>query len=322
MKQRHSLLLALFLLICSPLRAEPLTLIFAGDIMLDDGPGRLIARGGDPLAPFAEILDTADYRIGNLECPIAEGGEPMARKIYSFRAQPAVTRILRGRFDALALANNHSGDYGQGAFIETLQHLDQAGLSHFGGGRNLSEAHQPLWIDKKGLKIAVLSYNEFKPRAFEAGPDWPGIAWSEDDQVISDIRAAKAAGADLVIPFMHWGWERESRPSDRQRQFARRLIDEGAALVVGGHPHVTQGAEIYKGRPIIYSLGNFVFDGFDYPEARRGWLLRVELDASGVRFWETLAAQMDDDGTPHPLSRSFTPCGRGAEAELLECQNP
>ncbi|MFZ2268625.1 MAG: CapA family protein [Azonexus sp.] len=322
MSRISRLLLAGALLLGSALRAEPLTLIFAGDLMLDDGPGRLIARAGDPLAPFADILQAADYRIGNLECPIAESGEPFPNKIFSFRANPAVVRVLAGRFDAVALANNHSGDYGRPAFSETISHLDNAGIAHFGGGRNLEEAHRPLWIARNGLKIAVLSYNEFKPRSFEAGPDWPGIAWSEDDQVISDIRAARTAGADLVIPFMHWGWEKESSPSERQRQFARRMIDEGAALVVGGHPHVTQGAEIYQGKPIIYSLGNFVFDGFDYPAAQRGWLLRVKLDKSGVIFWDTLAAQMDDDGTPHPITGAFTPCGRGGDDAILECQAP
>jgi len=322
MKPVARLLLAASLLLASPLRAEPLSLIFAGDIMLDDGPGRFIEAGGDPLAPFAAILEAADYRIGNLECPVAEGGQAQDKKIYSFRAKPQALRVLQGRFDAVALANNHSGDYGHEAFRETMHHLDQAGIARFGGGNNLSEAHLPLWINKNNLKIAVLSYNEFKPRSFEAGPDWPGIAWSEDDQVIADIRAARAAGADLVIPFMHWGWEREGKPGERQRRLARRMIDEGAALVVGGHPHVTQGAETYKGKPIIYSLGNFVFDGFDYPEAQRGWLLRLKLDKSGVLFWETLAAQMDDDGTPHPVSRAFTPCGRGGDDSILECQNP
>jgi poly-gamma-glutamate synthesis protein (capsule biosynthesis protein) len=304
------------------LRAEPVTLIFAGDIMLDDGPGRLIAAGGDPLAPFASILDAADYRIGNLECPIARSGEAFANKIFSFRADPAVTAILRGRFDAVSLANNHSGDYGREAFLDTMQHLDHAGIAHFGGGRNLAEAHKPLWIERKGLKIAVLAYNEYKPRAFEAGPDWPGIAWSEDDHVISDIRAARAAGADLIIPFMHWGWESEGKPNERQRQLARKMIDEGVALVVGGHPHVTQGAETYRGKPIIYSLGNFVFDGFDDPAGQRGWLLRVKLDKTGVIFWDTLIAQIDADGTPHPLSGSFAPCGRGGDDNLASCQNP
>lgn len=115
----------------------------------------------------------------------------------------------------------------------------------------------------------MLSYNEYKPRSFEAGPDWPGIAWSEDSQVTSDIRAARAAGTDLVIPFMHWGWERELAPTERQRQLARLMIDAGADLVVGGHPHVTQGAEYYRGKLIVYSLGNFVFDGFDAPAEKR-----------------------------------------------------
>ena len=167
-----------------------------------------------------------------------------------------------------------------------------------------------------GLKIAVLGYNEFKPRVFEAG-----IAWSEDDQVIADIRAAKAAGADLVIPFTHWGWEKETKPTERQKAFARQMIDEGAALIVGGHPHVTQGAEIYKGKPIIYSLGNFVFDGFDYPEAERGWLLRLELDLSGVVAWETIAAQIDEAGTPWPDSGAFTPCSKTEEATILACSS-
>lgn len=180
--------------------AEPVRLVLVGDIMLDDGPGRLIARGGDPLAPFARELADADYTIGNLECPIASVGKAMESKIFAFRADPRVVDRLKGRFDALAVANNHSGDYGKAAFLETLAHLDRASIPYFGGGRDLAAAHAPLWINKKGLRIALLSYNEYKPRAFEAGPDWPGIAWSEDSQVTSDIRAARAAGADLVIP--------------------------------------------------------------------------------------------------------------------------
>ncbi len=302
--------------------AEPVNLIFTGDIMLDDGPGRFIGEGGDPLLPFSGILKEADYRIGNLECPIATSGTQLDNKIYNFRAKPRVLPVLQGRFDALSLANNHSGDYGHEAFLETMHHLEQSGIHYFGGGRNLAEAHKPLWIERKGLKIAVLAYNEFKPRSFEAGADHPGVAWSEDSQVIADIRAAKAAGADLVIPYMHWGWEKEDKPSARQRQLAHKMIDEGAAVVVGSHPHVTQGAETYKGKPIIYSLGNFVFDGFDYAAGKRGWLLRLKLDKSGVIFWDTLVAQMDDNGTPTPISGSFTPCGKGGDEMVSECLNP
>lgn len=310
--------LAVLLLLSALARAEPVRLIFAGDLMLDDGPGKFIAAGGDPLAPFAPLLADADYRIGNLECPLATTGKPIPTKIYTFRADPRAVRVLQGRFDAVSLANNHSGDYGRAAFLETLSVLDAAGIRRFGGGRNLAEAHAPLWIERKGLRIAVLGYNEFLPRAFEAGADFPGIAWSEDDQVVADIRGAKAAGADLVIPFMHWGWEHEPA-SERQRQLARLMIDAGAAAVVGGHPHVTQGAEIYRDKPIIYSLGNFVFDGFKSIEGRTGWLLRLDLDKDGVASWRTFAARMDAEGTPHPAPDEPTPCGRRGQAVVERC---
>lgn len=273
-------------------------LLFVGDIMLDDGPGRAIAAGRDPFADFAAEFAQADVRIGNLEAPIASSGSPMANKIATFRAAPRVIDRLAGRFDALSVANNHSGDYGHEAFLETLTLLDMAGIRAVGGGRNLNEAHAPYWVERGGLSIAILAYNEFKPRAFEAGPDWPGIAWSEDSHVVRDIRAARAAGADIIIPFMHWGWEGGRQPTARQRELARLLIDAGADAVVGGHPHVTQGSESYRGKPIIYSLGNFVFDGFDQPAEREGWLLRMTVSSDGVRDWDTVTAYMDADGLP------------------------
>ena len=314
------LIAGLALLACGLAQAEPLRLIFAGDIMLDDGPGRVVARGEDPLAPFSDLLQDADYRIGNLETSIATTGQAFANKIYTFRAAPAVLQVHKGRFDAFSLANNHSGDYGHAAFVETLRLLNASGLRHFGGGLNLAEAHAPLWIEKKGLRIAVLGYNEFKPRRFEAGPNWPGIAWSEDSQVLADIRAARAAGADLVIPFMHWGWEIETHSDARQRQLAHLMIDHGADMVVGSHPHVTQEAEIYRGKPILYSLGNFVFDGFDQPEAQTGWLLRVSLDKRGVVSWDTVEAHMDEDGVPHPQAAARTPCGTRENKAVLSCK--
>jgi hypothetical protein len=120
---------------------------------------------------------------------------------------------------------------------------------------------------------------------------------------------------------MHWGWEREEQPSERQRQLARTMIDAGADVVVGGHPHVTQGAEYYRGKLIVYSLGNFVFDGFDNAATRTGWLLRLTLDKSGLMAWETLAAHMDDDGSPQPRAGVATPCGRAGDSVVGECVN-
>ncbi|MCX9154987.1 CapA family protein [Niveibacterium sp. 24ML] len=299
--------------------ASSLELAFVGDLMLDDGPGKTIAAGGDPLAAWDAELRSADYTIGNLECPVATTGKPLESKIFSFRADPRVMRVLAGRFDALALANNHSGDYGREAFLETLTHLKAAGIAAFGGGANLTQAHAPLWIEQKGLRIAVLSYNEFKPRSFEAGANWPGIAWSEDSHVVADIKAARAAGADLVIPFMHWGWEHETQPSARQHALARLMIDAGADAVVGGHPHVTQGAAVYRGKPIIWSLGNFVFDSFTTRETTTGWLLRMTVDRAGVAAWRTVEARMDEAGTPHRSPDARTPCWRRGQTQVAEC---
>ncbi len=125
-----------------------------------------------------------------------------------------------------------------------------------------------------------------------------------------------------MIPFMHWGWERELQPSERQRQLARLMIDAGADLVVGGHPHVTQGVEYHPGKLIVYSLGNVVFDGFDYAAGRSGWLLRLTLDRHGLLAWDTLAAEIDDDGTPHPHAGIATPCGQRGDPVIRECPNP
>jgi len=303
--------------------ASTVSIAFVGDIMLDDGPGKALARGVDPFAPFADHLARADLRIGNLECVVATQGSAEPDKPYAFRAHPRSLAVLKRHFDAVSLANNHSGDYGPEAFRQMLGLLAARQLPYFGGGPDLARAHAPLVLERRGLRIAFLGYNEFFPRSFEADFDKPGIAWSEDEQVRLDIeRARRQYRADLVIPFMHWGWEKERRPSERQRQLARLMIDAGAGLVVGGHPHVTQGVELYQGKPIVYSLGNFVFDGFDYPEARQGWLLRLTVDKSGLVAWETLAAQMDDDGTPYPQPGAATLCGWAGDETVRECINP
>lgn len=297
--------------------ADPVVSIaFVGDIMLDTLPGREIRRRRDPFGPFAPILNAAHIRIGNLECVIATRGTPEPRKPYTFRAHPRTLAVLKRHFDAVSLANNHSGDFGPGAFGQMLDLLDARGLPYFGGGRDLAHAHRPLVIERKGLRIAFLGYDEFFPRSFEADHDKPGIAWSDDDQVRLDIAEARRVHhADLVIPVMHWGWEYERLASARQRELARLMIDAGADAVIGGHPHVTQDVEQYRGRPIVYSLGNFVFDGFSDRDTTTGWLLRLEVDRQGARRWRTFVARIDRHGTPHPAARSEGTCWeRGQDA--------
>jgi len=308
MKRRGSAFL-FALAVASPVHAEPpVTLAFVGDVMLDGAPGATIRAGSDPFARVAAELASVDAAIANLECAVATTGAPVD-KIYTFRAEPAVVPVLARHFASVSLANNHTGDYGPKALLETMALLDAASIPYFGAGRDLRAAHRALVIERRGVRIALLGYDEFLPRAFAAGSSWPGVAWSEDEDVVADIRAARAQGADIVIPFMHWGWEYEPKPSLRQRELARRMIDAGADAVVGSHPHVTQTAEYYRGRPVIYSLGNFVFDGFEAPETRTGWILELELRKTGATGFRTKVVHLDTDGSPALDPDAPSPCG-------------
>ena len=319
----RALLLSSALLAASPMAhasSGDASLIFVGDIMVAETPGELIARGEDPFQPFAALLSSHDVRIGNLECVVATTGTA-EEKPYTFRADPRTLPVLKRHFDAVSLANNHSGDFGKAAFAEQLALMDTAGLPYFGGGRVATAAHAPWIVERNGVRIALLGYVEFKPRSFEADASRPGVAWSgEDDDVIEDIIAARRVHrADIVIPFMHWGWEDEPDPSPRLRAFARRMIDAGADLVVGGHPHVTQGAEYYRGKPIIYSLGNFLFNGFDTPATTTGWVLSARVDRTGVVDWRTHVARLDANGVPHRDPTASSPCASPDRKVVNQC---
>lgn len=299
--------------------AQQFSLVFAGDTTLDDDAGALIARGGDPLAPFAALFAGADLRIANLECVVATTGQP-AGKNYTFRAHPRVLPVLRRHLDGVTLANNHSGDYGRAAFAQMLGLLRAQGLGQAGGGMNLAQAHTPWIVERQGLRIALLSYNEFMPRSFEADHDAPGVAWSEDEQVLADIRAARAVHrADLVIAFMHWGWENERTANARQRQLARAMIEAGADAVIGGHPHVTQDIETHQGKPIVYSVGNFIMKATDNESQRQGWLLRMVFDRQGAQSLQTHPIALDLRGLPRPAPQVSSPCWQRGQAQPHSC---
>ena len=287
-------------------QSSSVSLLVVGDMMLAGAPGRAMQQGQDPFLGFAKLFQDSDIRIGNLECVVATKGTQEPEKPNTFRAHPRSLKYLRKYFDAVGLANNHSGDFGPQAFSEMLGLLKKNGIRYYGGGHNLKEAHTPAIFERHGIRIAILGYDEFQPRSFEADHDRAGVAWSEDEQVVRDIQAArKEWRADIVIPVMHWGWE-EPVANARQRQLARLMIDAGADAVIGGHPHQVQDTERYKNKPIFYSLGNFVFDGFSLPENNRGWALRMELDKSGVRNWQIHTAAISAKGIPSPNQQVFT----------------
>jgi poly-gamma-glutamate synthesis protein (capsule biosynthesis protein) len=302
-----------------PTPGPRVSLVFAGDSVLDADAGELIAQGGDPFAGFASYFADADIRITNLECVVATKGSA-GDKMFTFRAHPRVIPVLQRHFDAVTLANNHSGDFGPEAFAEMLDLLRSAGLAQVGGGMNLRQAHTPLIFERKGLRIALLSYNEFQPRSFEADYQLPGVAWSEDERVVADIRAARRVHrADLVIPIMHWGWENEPVANARQRQLARRMVEAGADAVIGGHPHVTQDIEHHRGKPIVYSVGNFIMKETDNANQRVGWVLRLELDRRGVAAFQTRVARIDMVGIPSMDAAAPSPCWKRGDKAVGSC---
>lgn len=304
-------------------KASPLPTVeiaFVGDVMLDSLPGRAIRQGRDPFRPFAALLAQADIRVANLECVVSRRGRPIPGKPWTFRAHPSSLHVFKKHFDVAALANNHSGDFGPEAFADMLTQLEKANIRYVGGGRNLQAAHTPLILESKGLRIALLNYNEFFPRSFEAEPDRPGIAWSEDEQVMLDIKTTQRLyQPDILIPFMHWGWEYETQAGERQRHLAQLMIDAGASAVIGGHPHVTQNIEFYRGKPIIYSLGNFLFDGFTDTDTNTGWLVRLQFDAQGLRQWRSHVAHINSQGIPHPGPATEGVCWHRGMAREAAC---
>ncbi len=299
--------------------AGTISVIFVGDIMVahDEETGKLIEQGIDPFKPFAGLLKQADIAIGNLECVVAEAGEPV-KKPYRYLAQPRCLPVLKRHFTAFTVANNHSGDFGKAAFVEQCGLLEKADIPYFGGGRNKADAHKPWIVEKHGVRIAMLGYCEVYLRSFQAEDAVPGVAWSEhDDEVLADIRAARQKyDAEVVIPFMHWGKEGDPATA-REKSFARTMIDAGADMIVGAHPHVTQGSEYYKNHLIVYSLGNFLFNGFKDPDNLTGWALRMTFDKNGMVAWNTVVVRLDEHGVPHPDLKSKSPSGRAGSNEIV-----
>ncbi|MFN3422677.1 MAG: CapA family protein, partial [Armatimonadota bacterium] len=243
------------------------TLFAAGDIMLGRGVGEMIKRFGPeyPFQAMQPIISKADIAFANLESPITPNGQlvhPRNRMVFS--AKPyAVKGLVYAGFDVLSVANNHATDFGIQSLYDTVDILRRNGIVPCGGGRTYEEAHQPALLEVRGIKVAFLAYNEV-PGSVKAKPNKGGVAWAEIPIARKDVRKAKKI-ADVVIVSMHMGKEYVDFPQGFYRngfvmEFAHAVIDAGADIVLGHHPHTPQGIGFYKGKLIAYSLGNFVFD--------------------------------------------------------------
>ena len=264
-----------------------ITLLFAGDIMLDRGVEFYITQHNDWKLPFLRIADTlqkADLTFGNLESVISDKGENQG-SIYSFRADPkSLEGLVFAGFDVLSVANNHSLDYGIEAFLDSLQYLKKANITPAGGGSNREDARAPVIKEIQGTKIGFLGYTNLGSPAWQAAEHTPGIAWADEDTLAEfqkDIRKAKNI-ADILIISLHFGEEYQKEPSLTQQVLSKAAIDAGADIVIGHHPHVVQPVAQYRGGWIAYSLGNFVFDQGFSEETMEGMLLKVQIEGKQI----------------------------------------
>ena len=266
-------------------------MILVGDIMLSRGVDFSIKRKGYlyPFKNIAEITNSAEITFGNLESPLSSRGKK-GDQAYSFRGNPeAVKGLVYAGFKVLNLANNHSYDYGKKAFEETLEILKKNRIQTIGAGKNLTEARKPAVLDLGDIKIAFLGY-DLSPGTFPAGQDHPGVAKAMHAWIIKDLEKVKEA-ADFVVVSFHWGIEYRDFPTEYQRSLAHMAIDCGADIVVGHHPHTFQGIELYKGKLIAYSLGNFVFDQKDLKN-NQSILLKVTFDREKLHRIEIIPIEL------------------------------
>ncbi len=252
-------------------------LLFVGDIMLDRKVADRIRVAHDPLYPFRHLpigwFSSFDGSIANVEGPFVQTRVP-STKVIDFRFDPALIPALKSTgLSIVSQANNHSLDQGKAGAAESTARLRQAGFVVFGHETRDDPAIAYATTTIQGVRFAFVGFNTTEP------------FWNQD--MMAKTMQAAHRSADHVIVCMHWGVEYHDHPTIEQQTLGRWLIDQGADVVIGGHPHWVESIESYHGHPIVYSLGNFVFDQDFSKETEQG--LGVEVDMTGghmsLKFW-------------------------------------
>ena len=262
-----------------------ITIAAVGDIMLGEHAVSYINKYGTnyPFDSTKARLTNAHFTIGNLEAPFALSGTKFDKR-FNFKVPPHFANgLVDAGFDVMNLANNHLMDYGKEALISTLNILDSLGIRHCGAGLNYEEAHKPALFELNGTTVAFLGYSLTFPSEFWATDSRAGTAYPRDKSVIKAIKHCEEI-ADITVVSFHWGGELRSTPKEYQKHFAHLSINAGADLILGHHPHVLQGIEIYKNRLIIYSLGNFAFAQYGNKKTNDSIILKTYLTKKGLLF--------------------------------------
>ncbi len=259
------------------------TFSFLGDIMLDRGVRSSVNKNfsGDYSKLFEkmEILQKSDIVFANLEGPASDKGKDL-KNLYSFRMNPDAIPALKGaNFSILSLANNHAGDWGREALADTMERLTENEILYTGAGFS-SNIENPTIIEKYDMKIGFLAFSDVGPNSLIPKQDQVGILLVNNPRFEEIIKNAKAK-VDYLVVSVHWGDEYKTINNKRQETIAKKIVDAGAKLVIGHHPHVIQNTEIYKDSLIVYSLGNFIFDQKFSTETMQGMLLQLKLWRNG-----------------------------------------
>lgn len=280
-------------------------LIFGGDVMLSRTVEQKMEKYNDYAWPFkkiAELLSTADIAIINLESPLTHSSKySVPSESFSFNANPkSLQGLTLAGIDLVTLANNHFGNQGINGMRDTFQLLQENGFAFVGAGKNSVEAHQPALMEKNGITFSFLNYG-YPENLYVANSSTPGIANMNIDVMEKNIKLAKQK-SNITIVIMHAGVEYTNQPNEQQKNFARKAIDAGADLVIGHHPHWVQTTEIYHEKPILYSLGNLIFDQMWSKETQQGVLAKIIFKDNSISSIEIIPIKIKDYGQPEIIS--------------------
>ena len=261
-----------------------LTLVFTGDVLLDRGVRPYAEREGIPalFAGVDSVFRQADAVIINLECPLTDTATPV-NKHYIFRGEPQWAKGLRAAgITHAAMANNHTNDQGREGLLSTYNHLKEAGIEPLGYGTSKSERLEPVIIRKGAIEVALFNSVTLPLENWYDLEDRPGICQASASTLADAIRTFHAHHpATKIIAVLHWGAEMQTSPTMQQRLDAQTLLQAGADVIVGHHPHVVQPLKNIDGKSVFFSLGNFVFDQ-SLPIAQQAAMAQVTLSGDSV----------------------------------------
>ncbi|MBN2209366.1 MAG: CapA family protein [Candidatus Coatesbacteria bacterium] len=305
-----SLLLCLVMALVGCGRRDPklITVVFGGDVALSDEVARAIDNCGEAYVfeGIRDLLSQADVAAVNLEAPLTLSDRkapkptpPNLKEPIYLKAKPSAGKaLLWGGIDVAFLANNHIGDY-EGGVVDTVQNLRGLGILPVGAGENRRAAYEPTIVEVRGVKMAFLAFCDVYPTSYQAQKSRPGCAWAHPDVMRSTIAEAKKQ-ADLVFVNLHFGGQGTFTPSERQKELAKVALDAGADMVVGNHPHVIQPVAVYKGRPVLFSLGNLVLAIPQYSWSI-GLVARATIVEKSIRRVDLIPVQIVDLAQPRRI---------------------